>query len=33
MEIEITEIWNQAERMMAEYLNLWIIFKEYNEGG
>ncbi|XP_075972807.1 dynein cytoplasmic heavy chain beethoven [Anticarsia gemmatalis] len=31
MNIEISEIWPQAEKLMAEYVNLWTALKEYNE--
>ncbi|KAJ8726929.1 hypothetical protein PYW08_015326 [Mythimna loreyi] len=31
MKIEQSDIWNQAEKLMAEYVNLWTPLKKYNE--
>ena len=32
MKVELADTWDQAENLMAEYVNLWTPLKEYNEG-
>ncbi|CAB3224981.1 unnamed protein product [Arctia plantaginis] len=31
MEMKLTEIWGQADKLMTDYVNLWTALKEYNE--
>lgn len=32
MNIELTGSWQQAEKLINEFAELWTIFKDYNEG-
>lgn len=32
MKVELSDTWDQAEKLMAEYVTLWTPLKEYNEG-
>lgn len=32
MNIELAESWQQAEKLINEYTELWTVFKDYNEG-
>lgn len=32
MKLEPTEMWTEAEKLMTEYVNVWSVLKDYNEG-
>lgn len=33
MKLEISDIWQEAEKLITEYVNLWGVLTDYNEGG